>query len=66
MNTLEIKGNLNGAKGTAIRNWATLTKDDLLYVKGEHNEWFGRIEKRIGETREAIESAIKDVFASRS
>lgn len=66
MNTLEIKGNWNAAKGTAIKNWAMLTQDDLLYVKGEHNEWFGRIEKRIGETREAIESAINNVFSSRS
>jgi len=66
MNTLEIKGNWNEAKGAAIKNWSMLTPDDLLYVKGEHNEWFGRIEKRIGETREAIENAIKDVFSSRS
>jgi len=66
MNTLEIKDHWNVAKGTAIRNWATLTHDDLVYIKGEHNEWLGRIEKRIGETRESIESAIKGVFSARA
>ncbi len=66
MNTLQIKGDWNVSKGQMNQNWATLTQDDLLYVKGEHDEWFGRIEKRIGQTREAIETAIKDVFSSRS
>jgi uncharacterized protein YjbJ (UPF0337 family) len=66
MNTLEIKGDWNIAKGEMQQKWATLTHDDLQYVKGKHDEWFGRIEKRIGETREVIEHAINQVFSSRS
>ncbi len=66
MNTLEIKGDWNIAKGKSIQNWGALTSDDLVYLKGEHNEWLGRIERRLGESREAIENAIKGVFSSRS
>ena len=65
MNTLEIKGDWSIGKGILTNKWATLTSDDLRYVKGEHTEWLGRIERRIGETREAIENTINDVFSSR-
>jgi len=65
MNTLEIKGNWNITKGKLIKNWSLLTSDDLLYVKGEHEEWLGRIERRLGASREAIENAIKNVLSSR-
>ncbi len=64
MNKLEIKGDWNIAKGKLKQKWATLTDDDLQYVEGKHDELFGRIQKRTGETREAIEKAIKDVFSS--
>jgi hypothetical protein len=66
MNTLAIESNGALVKRLTITNWATLTRDDLHYVKGEHNEWYARIEKRIGETRQSIESAIEDLFSSRS
>ncbi len=65
MNTLEIRGDLEILKGR-VQNWSALTQDDFLYVKGKHEEWLGRIEKRTGATREAIEKAIKGVFSSRS
>ncbi len=64
MNTLEIKGDWNIAKGTLKQNWSLLTHDDLLYVKGQHDEWLGRIQQRTGKTREAIENAIREVFSS--
>lgn len=60
MNTLEIKGDWNITKGKLRKKWATLTDDDLLYVAGQRDELLGRIQKRTGENREAIEKAIKD------
>ena len=60
MNKLEIKGNWNIAKGKLKQKWASLTDDDLRYVDGQDDELFGRIQKRTGETREAIEKAIED------
>jgi uncharacterized protein YjbJ (UPF0337 family) len=60
MTTLEIKGDWNITKGKLKQKWAKLTDDDLQYVEGQHEELFGRIQKCTGETREAIENAIKE------
>lgn len=64
MNKLEIKGDWNIAKGQLKQKWAKLTDDDLQYAEGKHDELLGRIQKRTGETREAIEKAITDACAS--
>ena len=60
MTKLEIKGDWNITKGKLKQKWASLTDDDLQYVEGLQDELLGRIQKRTGETREAIEEAIKD------
>jgi len=59
MTTLEIKGDWNIAKGKLKQKWANLTDDDLQYIEGKKDELVGRIQKRTGETREAVEKAIK-------
>lgn len=64
MTTLEIKGDWNIAKGKLKQKWAKLTDDDLQYVEGKHEELMGRIQKRTGETREAVEKALKEASAS--
>lgn len=60
MNKLEIKGDWNITKGVLKQKWAKLTDDDLQYVEGKHEELLGRIQKRTGQSREAVEKAIKD------
>jgi uncharacterized protein YjbJ (UPF0337 family) len=60
MTTLEIKGDWNITKGKLKQKWAQLTNDDLEFVEGQQDELLGRIQKRTGATREAIEKAIKD------
>ena len=64
MNKLEIKGDWNITKGKLKQKWAKLTDDDLQYVAGKNDELLGRIQKRTGETREAVEKAINDAFSS--
>ena len=64
MNTLEIKGDWNITKGKLKQQWATLTDDDLQFAAGKHEELLGRIQKRTGETREAVEKAVKKACAS--
>ena len=64
MNTLEIKGDWNIAKGKLKQKWAKLTDDDLQYADGKHDELLGRIQKRTGETREAIEKVVKEACSS--
>ena len=60
MNTLEIKGDWNITKGKLKQRWAALTDDDLKYVDGMADELLGRIQKRTGETREAVEKVIRE------
>ena len=60
MTTLEIKGDWNITKGKLKQKWAKLTDNDLHYVEGEQEELVGRIQKLTGETREAVEKAIKE------
>ncbi len=60
MNTLQIKGDWNIAKGKLKQKYAQLTDNDLAYVHGQEDELLGRIQKRTGQTREAIEQAVKD------
>ena len=64
MTTLEIKGDWNIIKGNLKQKWATLTDDDLQYLEGKQDELLGRIQKRTGETREAVEDAIKEYRAA--
>ena len=64
MNTLEIKGDWNITKGKLKQKWASLTNDDLQFLDGKKDELLGRIQKRTGESREAVEKAIKEVTSS--
>ena len=64
MTTLEIKGDWNILKGNLKQKWAQLTDDDLQLIEGKQDELLGRIQKRTGETREAVETAIKEYRAA--
>ena len=64
MDSLEIKGDWNIIKGTLKQKWAQLTDDDLRFAEGKSDELIGRIQKRTGETREAVERAVKDACSS--
>lgn len=60
MNRLEIKGDWNITKGKLKQKWASLTDDDLTFADGKSDELLGRIQKRTGATREAVEKAVKE------
>jgi len=64
MTTLEIKGDWNITKGKLKEKWAKLTDSDLQYAEGKQDELIGRIQKRTGETREAVEKAVKESCSS--
>ena len=64
MNTLELKGHWNIAKGKLKQKFARLTDDDLQYVVGKEEELIGRIQKRTGRDRVEIERAIQKECSS--
>jgi len=64
MNTLEIKGDWNIAKGKLKQKWANLTDNDLEFVVGKNDELFGRIQKCTGESLETIYKAVEEAISS--
>lgn len=51
---LKIRGNWNEVKGKLKQKYSELTDDDLKYDEGHEDELVGRIQKKTGETKEAI------------
>lgn len=61
MNTTEIKGNWNEIKGKLKQEYADLTDDDLLYEEGKEDEMYGKIQQKIGKTKDEITKWIADL-----
>lgn len=61
MNTTEIKGNWNELKGKMKQKFANLTDDDLLYEEGKEDELFGRIQKKVGKTKDEVKKIIAEL-----
>ncbi len=55
---LQFKGDWNQTKGKLKQKFAQLTDDDLLYEEGKEDELYGRLQKRLGKTREEIDHII--------
>lgn len=61
MNTQQLKGKWNEVKGKLKQKYADLTDDDLLYVEGKEDELYGRIQNKIGKTKEEVQNEINDL-----
>lgn len=59
MNKLSIKGNWNEKKGKLKQQFSKLTDDDLMYVEGKEEELVGRIQKRLGKTKEEAREILR-------
>lgn len=51
---LKLNGNWNELKGKLKQQYANLTDDDLLYEEGQDDALLGRIQQKIGKTKEEI------------
>lgn len=58
MTKLEMKGTWNETKGKLKQKYADLTDDDLLFEEGKEDELLGRLQKKVGSTKEEIRDAI--------
>ena len=53
-NKLKLKGNWNELKGKIKQQYGELTDDDLVYEEGKDDELVGRLQKKIGKTKEQV------------
>jgi uncharacterized protein YjbJ (UPF0337 family) len=60
MNKLQIKGNWNEIKGKLKQKYADLTDDDLTFAEGKEDELLGRLQKRLGKSKEEVRRAIEE------
>ena len=60
-NLTELRGTWNETKGKLKQKFAMLTDSDLLLVEGKHEEMFGRLQIRLGKTREEIYKFIAEL-----
>ncbi|MBK8634904.1 MAG: CsbD family protein [Saprospiraceae bacterium] len=56
--TDKIKGNWNIIKGKLKQQYGDLTDDDLKYTEGKEDELLGRLQTKIGKSKEEIKSFI--------
>jgi uncharacterized protein YjbJ (UPF0337 family) len=61
MTALNAKGSWNEIKGKLKQKYAQLTDDDLLFVEGKEEETLGRIQQKVGQTKEELRKTIADL-----
>ena len=61
MNTTSLKGKWNEVKGKLKQQFADLTDDDLLYEEGKEDELYGRLQQKVGKTKDEVKKMIADM-----
>ncbi|MCC5929979.1 MAG: CsbD family protein [Cyclobacteriaceae bacterium] len=58
MNKTSVKGNWNEQKGKLKQMFANLTDDDLMFAEGKRDEMIGKLQKKLGKSKEELEKLI--------
>ncbi|HEY9045511.1 MAG TPA: CsbD family protein [Ohtaekwangia sp.] len=58
---LKVKGDWNVIKGKLKQRYGNLTDDDLLFIKGKEEELIGRIQQKIGKTKQEIRDLLSRI-----
>ena len=61
MDKLELKGRWNELKGKIKQEHGDLTDDDLRYDEGKDDELFGRLQVKLGKTKDEVVSWIRSL-----
>jgi uncharacterized protein YjbJ (UPF0337 family) len=54
-----MKGSWNEVKGR--QKYGQLTDDDLMFAEGKEDELLGRLQKRLGRTKDELRSEIENM-----
>ena len=58
MNISEVKGNWNEQKGKLKKKFAVLTDNDLLFAEGKKDEMLGKLQIKLGKSKEELQKII--------
>ena len=58
---LKLKGNWNEVKGKIKQKYGNLTEDDLIYEEGKDDELLGRIQQKIGKSKQDVKKWIESL-----
>jgi uncharacterized protein YjbJ (UPF0337 family) len=56
---LQMKGSWNEVKGKLKQKYGQLTDDDLTFAEGKEDELLGRLQKRLGRTKDELRAEIE-------
>ncbi len=59
MNKLQIKGSWNELKGKIKQQYGNLTDDDLVFSEGKEDELLGRLQKKLGKSKDEVRHMIE-------
>ncbi len=59
MNTTELKGNWEEQKGKLKQKFAKLTDNDLLFAEGKKEEMMGKLQIKLGKSKEELHEIIE-------
>ena len=58
---LKLNGTWNDVKGKIKQAYGDLSDDDLTYEEGQDDELLGKIQKKIGKTKEEVKAWIESL-----
>jgi len=56
---LQVKGSWNEVKGKLKQKYGQLTDDDLSFAEGKEDELLGRLQRRLGKSKEDLRAEIE-------
>jgi uncharacterized protein YjbJ (UPF0337 family) len=59
MNKLQVKGSWNELKGKLKQQYGNLTDDDLVFAEGKDDELLGRLQKKLGKSKDEVREMIE-------
>jgi uncharacterized protein YjbJ (UPF0337 family) len=56
---LQVKGSWNEVKGKLKQKYGQLTDNDLSFTEGKEDEFLGRLQRRLGKSKEELRAEIE-------
>jgi uncharacterized protein YjbJ (UPF0337 family) len=61
MTRLQFKGSWNEVKGKLKQKYGQLTDDDLRFAEGKDDELLGRLQQRLGKSKEDLRTELESL-----